>query len=196
MTAVFLDRDGVINYNRTDYVRSWRDFQFLPGAAQAIARLTSIQASIFVVTNQPVVNKGIVSLQTVEDINRRMVNALRLRGGSIREVMTCPHVDENGCDCRKPRPGLLLKAQKEYGVDLKRSYLVGDFVTDIDAARAVGSTPILVLTGRGAKALRLMPSGGGGVLVASDLADAAHLICELEEKARSAPRPGLQRHSA
>ncbi len=151
--AIFLDRDGVINANRSDYVKSWAEFEFLPGALAAIRALSTLNWPIIVVTNQSAVGRGIIPPTVVEDIHRRMLAAIRRAGGRITEVRYCPHHPDEGCGCRKPRPGMLRAAAQRWGIDLQRSVLVGDAMSDILAAHAVGATPILVLTGRGPEQL-------------------------------------------
>lgn len=151
--AVFIDRDGVICRNRDDYVKSWEEFVFLPGALEALARLACLDLYIVVITNQSAINRGIVSAEVVQDINARMVRAIEAAGGRIDQVMYCPHRPDEQCNCRKPQPGLLLIAANDLGVDLSQSYLVGDAETDVQAARAVGCRRYLVLTGLGRRHL-------------------------------------------
>ena len=149
MKAVFLDRDGVICCNRDDYVKSWDEFQFLRGAREAIARLTGAGWPVVVITNQAVVNRGIASATVVEEIHGRMVAEVEAYGGRIARVYYCPHRPDEHCGCRKPQPGMLLQAAGELDIDLEDSCLIGDTVTDIQAAQAVGVKPYLVLTGLG-----------------------------------------------
>ncbi len=151
--AVFVDRDGVICRNRNDHVKSWQEFVFLPGAIEALVRLTRVNLPIVIITNQAVINRGIIPAEVVEDINARMVRAIEAAGGRVDGVLYCPHRPDEQCDCRKPRPGMLLTAAKRWGVDLAQSYLVGDAETDVQAARAVGCRRYLVLTGRGLRQL-------------------------------------------
>ncbi|MDP2663182.1 MAG: HAD family hydrolase [Dehalococcoidia bacterium] len=149
MKAVFLDRDGVINENRPDHVRTWEEFRFLPRAAEAIAQLNMAGYLVFVVTNQAIVNRGQVSRTQVEGINDRMVEEIGKRGGRITEVLYCPHRPEELCECRKPNPGLLYRAAAKYSLDLRQSYLVGDAVSDVAAGLRAGCRNFLVFTGRG-----------------------------------------------
>jgi D-glycero-D-manno-heptose 1,7-bisphosphate phosphatase len=154
-TAVFLDRDGVINQNRDgDYVKSWREFAFLPGSRKAIQRLLKEDIPIIVISNQAGVGKGLVSDATVQEINRRLVTQTGVAGRKISAVYYCPHRVEDGCQCRKPKPGMLLKAAADWDLDLTRCYMVGDAVSDIEAGAAVGCTTFLVKTGRGSRALQ------------------------------------------
>ena len=175
--AVFLDRDGVINENRSDYVKGWEEFVFLPGVFEPLRLLAQNHQAIVVVSNQSAVGRGLVSRETVEAIHRRMQAEIQRRGGRVDAIYYCPHHPDAGCDCRKPRPGLLLRAARELSIDLSRSYLIGDAVSDIEAALAVGCTPIFVLTGRGQEQQPLLwKNGYNGVPVVPDLAAAVDWI--------------------
>ncbi|MCB9107486.1 MAG: D-glycero-beta-D-manno-heptose 1,7-bisphosphate 7-phosphatase [Anaerolineales bacterium] len=149
MQAIFLDRDGVICENRSDYVKSWREFKFLPGAKQSLAALRYLGLPIIVVTNQSAIGRGIIPAEVVEEIHRQMVTEIQAYGGHITRIYYCPHHPEAGCDCRKPQPGMLLQAAQELGIDLNQSYMVGDAVTDLVAGQQAYCHSILVLTGRG-----------------------------------------------
>ena len=174
---VFVDRDGVINHNRSDHVKSWSEFEFLPGSVEALGRLTHAGHRTFVVTNQAVVNRGLVSSEVAASINQRMVEEVARQGGTIEAVLVCPHAPEEGCGCRKPRPGLLLQAREALGVVLEKAYVIGDFISDLEAAWAAGCTPILVLTGRGRQAYEAMPRERlQHCWVARDLLHAVELI--------------------
>jgi len=151
--AVFLDRDGVINRNRPDYVRRWDQFEFLPGALEALRVLARENLPVLVVSNQSAVGRGLMSERDLDEINARMQEVVTAVGGRIDSTYCCPHAPEEGCVCRKPAPGLLLRATRSFGVDLGRSCLVGDSVVDMLAAREVGIASVLVLTGRGREAL-------------------------------------------
>lgn len=151
-TAVFLDRDGVINFNRDDYVKSWAEFHFLPGVLTALKRLAASPFSVIVITNQSAVGRGLLRVHDLEQIHTNMTQFIQSYGGRIDRIFYCPHHPEDGCNCRKPKPGLLIQAAHNLNIDLGRSYLVGDAVSDIQAGFAAGCTPLLVLTGRGAAA--------------------------------------------
>src|SRR2546426_676333 len=154
MSTIFLDRDGVINENRSDYVKSWDEFRFLPGSKEAIAQLTGAGHRIIVCTNQAGIARGMISVETVEDIHRRMMAEIAQDGGKIERVYYCPHAKDDNCCCRKPRPGMLLCARNELSIDLSDAILIGDNITDIHAGLAVGVSTILVLTGLGREQLR------------------------------------------
>jgi D-glycero-D-manno-heptose 1,7-bisphosphate phosphatase len=175
--AIFLDRDGVINRNRSDHVKSWSEFEFLPGTLEALRRLTQLGWPVVVISNQAVVGHGLVSRQTVEEINAHMVAVVQSVGGRIDQVLYCPHRPEEGCDCRKPRPGLLLRAADRLGLDLSRSFFVGDAESDVRAAQAVGCRPVLVKTGRGVGHMTLLRQNNVmGYYLADDLTDAVNWI--------------------
>lgn len=152
--TVFIDRDGVINKRLDgDYVKSWSEFEFLSKAKEAVRRLSNAVYDVIVVSNQAGINKGAVSASTVEEIHRLMLKKLSDAGGKVAAVYYCPHRPDENCDCRKPKPGMLLQAAVEHGIELRGSYLVGDSATDIEAGAVVGCRTILVMTGKGIQEL-------------------------------------------
>jgi D-glycero-D-manno-heptose 1,7-bisphosphate phosphatase len=160
--AIFLDRDGVINENREDYVKSWEEFIFLPGALTALRHLAFFPGPIIVVTNQSAIGRGIITADAVRDIHEKMCREIEAHGGRIDGIFFCPHHPDQQCDCRKPQPGLLLQAQQRFSIDLTNSYLIGDAAGDILAAQSVGCRAYLVQTGRGRQqsiTLRQITSG-------------------------------------
>jgi D-glycero-D-manno-heptose 1,7-bisphosphate phosphatase len=149
--ALFLDRDGVIIENRPDYVRSWSDVVIFPHALDAMARLNSSPSKIIIVTNQSAVGRGLIPLSDAYEINTRLIAQIERAGGRVDGVWMCPHAPEDECDCRKPRPGLLLQAAATHSIDLNHSILIGDALSDLEAGRSAGiPLNILVRTGRGA----------------------------------------------
>lgn len=153
--AIFLDRDGVIIENRPNYVRRWEEVEFFPQALAALARLKSSDHKIVVVTNQAGVGRGLIPMAVAEEINRRFWQAVEAAGGRIDGIYVCPHRPEDLCTCRKPRPGLLIRAAQELDIDLGRSVMVGDALTDLLAGQAAGVHQVaLVRTGRGAQQAR------------------------------------------
>lgn len=170
--TVFVDRDGVINVNRPDHVKSWAEFEFLPNALAGLASLTRQGFNIYVVTNQAVVNRGLVSAARLNEIHKRMTRAISAGGGRVAGVLYCPHRPDEGCGCRKPAPGLLLEAVDRFGVDLASAVFIGDHTNDLEAAERAGCRSILVLSGR-------LPAGAavdlpaGCLAVLDDLAAAA-----------------------
>lgn len=146
--AVFVDRDGVINVNRAEHVRTWSDLEFLPGALDGLALLTRSGFEVVVVTNQAIVNRGAVSREAVDGIHERMVAEIERMGGAVRAVLLCPHRPDEGCRCRKPAPGLLVDAATRLGIDLSDAVMIGDHEHDLEAARRAGCSSILLLSGR------------------------------------------------
>lgn len=154
--AIFLDRDGVIIENRSAYVRSWADVSIYPEALTALASRRDDHYKIVIVTNQSVVGRGIISLEIAQAINERLVKEIVRAGGRIDKVFMCPHAPETGCNCRKPEPGLLLQACQELSLDLSRSIMIGDSLTDLKAGQSAGvGRNTLVLSGRGSDQVRL-----------------------------------------
>lgn len=144
--AVFIDRDGVINRKMPegDYVKSWEEFEFLPGIIEALRRLAEAGYAIFVVTNQRGISRGLMTEANLRDIHSRMEEELQRHGIILAGIYYCPHGYEDDCDCRKPKPGLLLRAAAEHGVDLSASVFIGDSEKDIEAGVAAGCRTILI----------------------------------------------------
>jgi D-glycero-D-manno-heptose 1,7-bisphosphate phosphatase len=148
--AIFLDRDGVIIRNRPGYVRDWSDVHIYPQAIDILNRVSSLPYRIVVVTNQSAIGRGLVTMSKAQEINQRLRREVQRAGGRIDRIYMCPHSPKDNCDCRKPKPGLLLQAAEELSLDLRRSLMVGDALTDLEAARVAGvPTRGLVRTGRG-----------------------------------------------
>ncbi len=158
--AIFLDRDGVINVNLVDNVRTWEQFVFETGALDALARLAAADFRLLVITNQAGIGLGQMTHATVEEIHARMIQEIGRAGGRIDGVYICPHTRQDQCSCRKPSPELLLRARDDFSLDLARSYFIGDWVADVGAARNAGVTPLLVRTGRGEDAVVEMRARG------------------------------------
>ena len=153
--TVFLDRDGVINADSPNYITRWAEFDFIPGSLDAIARLTKAGLNVVIITNQSAVHRGLLALAVLESIHRRLKQAVRDGGGRIADIFFCPHRPEEGCTCRKPKPGMILAAQQRHGIALAGSVMVGDSATDILAGKAAGcGRTILVETGNGRTAAR------------------------------------------
>jgi D-glycero-D-manno-heptose 1,7-bisphosphate phosphatase len=163
--AVFLDRDGTVNVD-FDYVHRAEQFEFIPGAAEAIRMLREAGFVVIVVTNQSGIGRGYYDEAAVETLHRYMDAELAKAGTTVDGYYFCPHHPHKGigkylmeCDCRKPLPGRLLRAADEFSIDLSRSYLVGDKLSDVEAALKAGSTPLLVTTGHGEKHAPDVPPG-------------------------------------
>jgi D-glycero-D-manno-heptose 1,7-bisphosphate phosphatase len=174
--AIFLDRDGVIIHNRANYVRSWADVRIYPRALRALARLAQLPTAIVVVSNQSAIGKGLLTLQESERINARIRELVTEQGGRLDAFYICPHNNTDHCQCRKPQPGMFLQAARDLHLDLATSWMVGDALTDMQAADAAGIPHrILVLSGRGRKQVKL-DAGTPSFSVSSDLYTAAAII--------------------
>lgn len=172
--AIFLDRDGVLCENREDYVKSWDEVEFIPGSIDAVAALSTAGYPIFIVTNQSAVGRGVITREELDEIHALMLNALEARGARIEEILVCPHTPADACDCRKPLPGMLVRAAARHGIDLTGSFLVGDAESDVQTAAAAGCAAVLVLTGRGASQYREKKwTTAAPEFVAHDLVDAS-----------------------
>jgi len=148
--AVFLDRDGVINRRRPDHVKTWDEFEFLPGVLAALATLRSMNAHVVVVTNQGAVGRGLLTPEDLGRIHTRMLQTIRAAGGHVEAIYACLHAPGDGCACRKPAPTLFQRASAELGIRLSDSIMVGDSPTDVAAARAAGCRPVLIDGGEAA----------------------------------------------
>lgn len=173
--VVFLDRDGVINRDSPDYVKSVAEFEFLPRSLEAIRLLTENGFSVVVITNQSIIGRKLASPAALEAIHRHLIDTVKDYGGQIRDIFFCPHTPEDKCDCRKPRPGLIQQANRSYSVNLSDTVMVGDSVKDIQCARAAGcGAAVLVRTGNGeAAAKALQEKGVFFDYLAEDLHEAA-----------------------
>ena len=169
--VVFLDRDGVINRDSPDYIKSWSEFEFLPGSLEAIRQLTSNGFAIIIITNQSAINRSLISKKNLEQIHRMMDKNIRTHGGRIDDIFYCPHVPADNCDCRKPKPGMIYSAREAYQINLARSILIGDSARDIACARNAGcGQAILVRTGKGIEAEKgLSQQGISADYIADDL---------------------------
>ena len=147
--ALFLDRDGVLIENRPDYVRALDQVVFIPGAAEALAafRRARPEWRIIIASNQAGIGRGLITRAIVDEINAAVQRHVGSAGGRIDAIYLCPHRVDEGCDCRKPKPGMLLQAAREWSLDLAHSIMVGDSASDMQAARAAGVRPIFVQTG-------------------------------------------------
>jgi D-glycero-D-manno-heptose 1,7-bisphosphate phosphatase len=175
--VVFLDRDGVINYDSPDYIKSWQEFQFLPGSLAAMAALTRAGYHLILITNQSIVGRGMVPPSVLEDMHRRLQRAVAAAGGKIFDIFYCPHHPDDNCSCRKPAPGMILAAGKRHGIDLLSAVMIGDNVKDIVCGRDAGcGATILVRTGSGQQAQKELQAKGVETTIADDLNHAARII--------------------
>lgn len=157
MSYIILDRDGVINYDSEAYIKSPDEWIPIPQSLQAIAELNRAGFKVIVATNQSGVARGYYDLETLDKIHHKFKLALASEGGQIHDIFFCPHHPDEGCLCRKPKPGMLQDIQRKYALNLTNTFFIGDSFSDVQAAQAVGCKPLLVLTGKGKQALEKNP---------------------------------------
>lgn len=176
--AIFLDRDGVLIENRADYIREWSQVKIFSEAIHALSHSAIKNYKIVIVTNQSAIGRGIITLDTANEINRRLVNFIQHHGGHVDGVYMCPHKPDDDCQCRKPKPGLLLQAAKELSLNLQRSWMIGDAWSDVKAGQAAGvRQTILVKTGRGrAQLAQFRPDSISNNLIIENLTQALDTI--------------------
>lgn len=148
MKIIFLDRDGVINEDLSGYVSRAEDFKFIPGSLEAILKLNVNGYEIAIISNQAGIAKGIYSTEDLKKVNDKMISEIEKAGGKIKTVKYCIHADEDNCSCRKPKMGMFKDACRGLEVNFKKSYFIGDKLTDIEAGRRIGCKVILVLSGK------------------------------------------------
>lgn len=148
---IILDRDGVINRDSAAYVKSAKEWRALPGSLAAIAELSAAGYTVTVASNQSGLARGLFDRRALRGMHAKLRRQVRAAGGNIDRIVVCPHAPNAGCECRKPRPDLLLRLARYYGTSLDGVVFVGDSLKDVQAARAAGARPVLVRTGNGAK---------------------------------------------
>jgi len=153
MKLVILDRDGTINEDSDSHIKSTAEWRPIEGSLDAIARLTQAGYRVVVATNQSGIARGLFDTATLIAIHDRLQREAALAGGRIDAFFFCPHAADSACDCRKPKPGMLLEIARRFNVSLADVYMVGDAQRDVEAAAAAGARPVLVLTGKGRKTL-------------------------------------------
>ena len=171
---VKLDRDGVINLNSDQYIKTPEEWTPVPGSLEAIARLCRADFRVVLATNQSGIGKGLLSMETLNRSNYKMMAEVQEKGGRIDAIFLCPHPPEGNCNCRKPKPGLLLEIGERLGVSLLGVPFVGDSASDIYAANAVGAHPILVETVKGNETKRLLTRDNS-----KEISDALHIYEDL-----------------
>ena len=176
--VVFLDRDGVINQNSPNFIKSWSEFHFISRSIDALRDLTNGGLTIIVITNQSAVSRKLISIKELEHIHTKMKDVIESKGGKIRDIFVCPHLPSDGCACRKPSPGLIYQAQSIYDIDLALSVMIGDSVGDIQCGFNAGcGRSILVRTGNGKDAENILTEAGTATdYIAKDLYDAAQWL--------------------
>ena len=177
MKLVILDRDGVINHDSASYIKSPEEWKPIAGSLEAIALLNQAGYRVLVATNQSGIGRGLFDMATLNAIHDKMHRALSLVGGRVDGIFYCPHAQDAGCACRKPRPGLLDEIAKRFGVSLDGVPFIGDSLRDLQAGAAVGAQPVLVLTGNGKK-IRKDGDLPEGTVVHADLAEAVRSLLQ------------------
>ena len=171
---VMIDRDGVINEDSGEFIKSVAEWRPIPGSLEAIASLHRAGWMVAVVTNQSGVGRGLYDEATLAQIHEHMRSRVRAAGGELAGVYYCPHLPDAGCDCRKPKPGMFRALERELGVSVVGAPYIGDRMSDVEAAVAVGARPMLVRTGTGAATVAQL--GARRVPVFDDLAAAARSL--------------------
>jgi D-glycero-D-manno-heptose 1,7-bisphosphate phosphatase len=169
MKLVILDRDGTINHDSDQHIKSPEEWKPIPGSLEAIARLSQAGYRVVVATNQSGIGRGLFDTASLNAIHDAMQRAVHRAGGRIDAIFFCPHAGETECGCRKPKPGMLLEIGRRMNTPLAGVPMVGDALRDLQAAAAAGARPVLVLTGKG----RATRDAGGlpsGTEVFADLA--------------------------
>ncbi|MGQ0545345.1 MAG: D-glycero-beta-D-manno-heptose 1,7-bisphosphate 7-phosphatase [Betaproteobacteria bacterium] len=169
MKLVILDRDGTINHDSDDYIKSPEEWRPIKGSLEAIGRLTQAGYRVAVATNQSGIARGLFDTKALFAIHDLLQRSVGQVGGRIDAFFFCPHAAEAKCECRKPQPGMLLEVARRFNVPLEETYVVGDAHRDLEAAAAAGAKPVLVLTGKGRKT-REAGSLPRGTAVFADLA--------------------------
>ena len=186
MKAIFVDRDGVINkdpggWTQYEYVTRWEDFHFLPGALDALKKLNQNGLKVIVVSNQAGVSKGYFTRDELNEVTTRMTNQVAKSGGKIEKAYYCVHRDEDNCNCRKPKAGLLEMAAREFNIELHNSYFIGDTKTDVMAGRRAGCKTVFVLSGKAPEdEMKKWPEKPDYVF--NNLLDAANWLIKKEER--------------
>lgn len=178
--TVFLDRDGVINQDSPDYIKTPDEFHFIPGSPEAVALLNRHGFDVILITNQSLIGRKMAGRETLDRIFAKMNQGIEAAGGRIKDIFYCPHLPDDGCDCRKPLPGLIFQARDRHGIDLARSVMVGDSAKDMDCGRNAGCAKVLLVsTGNGEKALAALTAEGTPPdHVGADLAAVARWIVD------------------
>jgi D-glycero-D-manno-heptose 1,7-bisphosphate phosphatase len=145
-SAIFLDRDGVINKHRSDYVKSIGEFELLPRVAHYLRQLQKLGFKLVIVTNQSAVNRGLISLDQLKVIHNFLVKELSRHECYIADIFYCPHTPDENCECRKPNIKMFLDAARKHSIDLTRSWVIGDNDTDIEPGRKIGCNTIKIQT--------------------------------------------------
>lgn len=169
MKLIILDRDGVINHDSDQFIKSPDEWKPIKGSLEAIARLNQWGWRVVLASNQSGIGRGLFGMDTLNAINDKMIKSLAQVGGRLDAIFFCPHPADSTCDCRKPKPGMFIQIAERFNVDLAGVPAVGDSLRDLQAGIAVGCKPYLVLTGKGQKTIE-DPELPPGTLIYADLA--------------------------
>ena len=177
---IILDRDGVINFDSAEFIKNTDEWRPLPGSIEAIAAMSGAGFTLAVASNQSGLARGLFDQDALDEMHHKMLEMVNAAGGHISKIVVCPHGPDEGCDCRKPKPGLLEQLGQHFETTLAGVPVIGDALRDLEAAAAVGARPILVRTGKGEKTAAELPQALADVPVYDDLAAAAQaLIAEV-----------------
>ena len=174
---VILDRDGVINRDSAAFVKTPDEWRPLPGSIAAIAALSQAGFTVAVASNQSGLARGLLDRKALRAMHRKLRRLVATQGGRVDRIVVCPHGPDDGCACRKPKPGLLERLGRHYGRSLSGVPVIGDSLRDLEAAAAAGASPILVRTGNGVKTEAALPEALRNIPVYDDLAAAAAALC-------------------
>jgi D-glycero-D-manno-heptose 1,7-bisphosphate phosphatase len=179
---IILDRDGVINEDSDNFIKSLEEWIPLPGSIDAIARLSKAGYQVAIATNQSGIGRGLIDLDDLETMHRELVSLVEDAGGEVSGIFYCPHHPDDGCQCRKPLPGLLDAIREELCVVLDGAWIVGDSLRDLEAGAARNCKPVLVKTGKGANTLSAMKDNNHPMLdslvIHDDLASFVNSVLE------------------
>lgn len=177
MKLIILDRDGVINEDSDDYIKTVDEWQPIAGSLQAMGRLFQAGYTLVVVTNQSGIARGFYDIEMLHAMHSKMDIMLEQYGGHVDSIFFCPHVQKDNCDCRKPKDGMFQDIIKRYQCDLKNVLAIGDSLRDLQAAQSAGAEAVLVRTGKGEKTIANMKASElEGVAIYNDLAAVADAI--------------------
>jgi D-glycero-D-manno-heptose 1,7-bisphosphate phosphatase len=176
MKLIILDRDGVINQDSDNFIKSPEEWIPIRGSLDAISRLSRAGYHIFIATNQSGLARGLFNIETLNAIHQKMLQEIQHRGGTVDAILFCPHGPDDHCDCRKPSPGLYLEIAHRTSRKLDNVPIIGDSLRDLSAAEAVGARPILVKTGKGKRTLEQHADKVSHMSVYDDLASAVDML--------------------
>lgn len=178
MKIIILDRDGVINQDSDKFVKNVDEFVLIPGSVDAIASLSQAGFKVIICTNQSGLGRGLFSMEELNDIHEKLHQSVEQAGGSIDAIVFCPHTNEDKCDCRKPKPGMIIDICERFHVeDMSQVVMIGDSIRDLQAIHTAGGRAILVKTGNGKKTLakEVLPDN---TLVFDDLRAASEYVID------------------